>query len=55
MDYTVGKASGKFRNVKCHVLFFRAKENILFESVIVTEEFCKELAAIAYVKYHHSM
>ncbi|XP_006624755.1 protein FAM160B1-like isoform X2 [Apis dorsata] len=31
------------------------KENILFESVIVTEEFCKELAAIAYVKYHHSM
>ncbi|XP_076631005.1 FHF complex subunit HOOK interacting protein 2A isoform X2 [Colletes latitarsis] len=31
------------------------KENTLFESVIVTEEFCKELAAIAYVKYHHSM
>ncbi|XP_051164483.1 FHF complex subunit HOOK interacting protein 2A-like isoform X2 [Leptopilina boulardi] len=32
-----------------------AIENILFESVIITEEFCKELAAIAYVKYHHSM
>ncbi|XP_076651228.1 FHF complex subunit HOOK interacting protein 2A isoform X1 [Halictus rubicundus] len=31
------------------------KENILLESVIVMEEFCKELAAIAYVKYHHSM
>ncbi|XP_076174981.1 FHF complex subunit HOOK interacting protein 2A isoform X2 [Ptiloglossa arizonensis] len=28
------------------------KENILFESVIVTEEFCKELAAIVYVKFH---
>ncbi|XP_014221656.1 protein FAM160B1-like isoform X2 [Trichogramma pretiosum] len=33
----------------------RSKEDIiLLESVIVTEEFCKELAAIAYVKYHHS-
>lgn len=32
-----------------------AKENILFESVIIMEEFCKELAAIAYVKYHHSL
>lgn len=31
------------------------KENILLESVVVTEEFCKGLAAIAYVKYHHSM
>ncbi|XP_029173386.1 protein FAM160B1-like isoform X2 [Nylanderia fulva] len=31
------------------------KENILYESAIVTEEFCKDLAAIAYVKYHHSI
>ncbi|XP_015585399.1 protein FAM160B1 isoform X2 [Cephus cinctus] len=31
------------------------KENILYDSVIITEEFCKELAAIAYVKYHRSM
>ncbi|XP_066603336.1 FHF complex subunit HOOK interacting protein 2A-like isoform X1 [Prorops nasuta] len=31
------------------------KQNILLESVIITEEFCKGLAAIAYVKYHHSM
>ncbi|XP_011315541.1 protein FAM160B1 [Fopius arisanus] len=30
-------------------------ENILYESVVITEEFCKELAAIAYVKYQHSM
>lgn len=26
----------------------------LFESIIVLEEFCKELAAIAFVKYHHA-
>lgn len=25
----------------------------LFESLVVLEEFCKELAAIAFVKYHH--
>ncbi|XP_014486616.1 PREDICTED: protein FAM160B1-like isoform X2 [Dinoponera quadriceps] len=31
------------------------KEDILYESVIVTEEFCKDLAAIAYMKYHHSV
>ncbi|XP_043266740.1 FHF complex subunit HOOK interacting protein 2A-like isoform X2 [Venturia canescens] len=31
------------------------KENILYESVIIMEEFCKELAAISYVKYNHSM
>ncbi|XP_011700797.1 PREDICTED: protein FAM160B1-like isoform X3 [Wasmannia auropunctata] len=31
------------------------KENILYESAVVTEEFCKDLAAIAYVKYHHSV
>ncbi|XP_074100354.1 FHF complex subunit HOOK interacting protein 2A [Cotesia typhae] len=31
------------------------KDNILYESIIITEEFCKELAAIAYVKYQHSM
>ncbi|XP_020712249.2 FHF complex subunit HOOK interacting protein 2A-like [Athalia rosae] len=31
------------------------KEDILFESVIITEEFCKELAAISYVKYYRSM
>ncbi|XP_008546733.1 FHF complex subunit HOOK interacting protein 2A [Microplitis demolitor] len=31
------------------------KENILYESIVITEEFCKELAAIAYVKYQHSM
>ncbi|XP_015521214.2 FHF complex subunit HOOK interacting protein 2A isoform X1 [Neodiprion lecontei] len=31
------------------------KENILLDSVVITEEFCKELAAIAYVKYHRSM
>ncbi|XP_015121114.1 protein FAM160B1-like [Diachasma alloeum] len=30
-------------------------ENILYESVVITEEFCKELAAIAYIKYQHSM
>ncbi|OXU28330.1 hypothetical protein TSAR_012861 [Trichomalopsis sarcophagae] len=30
------------------------EEEILLESAVVTEEFCKELAAIAYVKYHHS-
>lgn len=26
----------------------------LFESLIVLEEFCKELAAIAFIKYHHA-
>uniref|UniRef100_A0A182R111 FHF complex subunit HOOK-interacting protein C-terminal domain-containing protein n=1 Tax=Anopheles farauti TaxID=69004 RepID=A0A182R111_9DIPT len=26
----------------------------LFESLVVLEEFCKELAAIAFVKYHHA-
>nr|XP_040218886.2 FHF complex subunit HOOK interacting protein 2A-like [Anopheles coluzzii] len=26
----------------------------LFESIVVLEEFCKELAAIAFVKYHHA-
>ncbi|XP_011639252.1 protein FAM160B1-like [Pogonomyrmex barbatus] len=31
------------------------KENILYECAVVTEEFCKDLAAIAYVKYHHSI
>lgn len=31
------------------------KDNILYESVVITEEFCKELAAIAYVKYQNSM
>lgn len=25
----------------------------LFEALVVLEEFCKELAAIAFVKYHH--
>ncbi|XP_023248616.1 protein FAM160B1 [Copidosoma floridanum] len=33
----------------------KEEEDILLESVIIVEEFCKELAAIAYVKYHHSM
>lgn len=28
--------------------------NSLLESMVVLEEFCKELAAIAFVKYHHS-
>ncbi|EFN77103.1 protein FAM160B1 [Harpegnathos saltator] len=31
------------------------KEDILYESAIVMEEFCKDLAAIAYMKYHHSI
>ncbi|XP_067208957.1 FHF complex subunit HOOK interacting protein 2A isoform X2 [Linepithema humile] len=31
------------------------KGNLLYESAIVTEDFCKDLAAIAYVKYHHSV
>lgn len=26
----------------------------LFEALIVLEEFCKELAAIAFIKYHHA-
>lgn len=26
----------------------------LFESLVALEEFCKELAAIAFVKYHHA-
>ncbi|PNF15187.1 hypothetical protein B7P43_G14385 [Cryptotermes secundus] len=30
------------------------EENSLLESMVVLEEFCKELAAIAFVKYHHS-
>ncbi|XP_077290421.1 FHF complex subunit HOOK interacting protein 2A-like isoform X2 [Arctopsyche grandis] len=30
------------------------KSDPLFESLIVVEEFCKELAAIYFVKYHHS-
>lgn len=33
---------------------FPSETFCLFESVVVLEEFCKELAAIAYVKYHHS-
>jgi hypothetical protein len=32
----------------------REEENSLLESVVVLEEFCKELAAIVFVKYHHS-
>ena len=40
-------------------LFYSEKEeeeecNPLFESLVVLEEFCKELAAIAFVKYHHA-
>lgn len=34
--------------------FFSEKCDPLFESLIVVEEFCKELAAIYFVKYHHS-
>lgn len=26
----------------------------VFEALVVLEEFCKELAAIAFVKYHHA-
>lgn len=26
----------------------------LFEAIVVLEEFCKELAAITFVKYHHA-
>jgi hypothetical protein len=36
------------------VYLLREEENSLLESVVVLEEFCKELAAIAFVKYHHS-
>lgn len=44
-----------FFNHEFFSFVFRLKENILYESVIIMEEFCKELAAIAYVKYNHSM
>ncbi|KAJ1521279.1 hypothetical protein ONE63_002960 [Megalurothrips usitatus] len=33
---------------------FAGETSCLLESVVVLEEFCKELAAIAYVKYHHA-
>jgi hypothetical protein len=37
------------------VYLLREEENnSLLESAVVLEEFCKELAAIAFVKYHHS-
>ncbi|XP_063896822.1 FHF complex subunit HOOK interacting protein 2A [Helicoverpa armigera] len=32
-----------------------ADHNMLVESLIVLEEFCKELAAVAFVKYQHSL
>lgn len=28
--------------------------DLVFEALIILEEFCKELAAIAFVKYHHA-
>lgn len=31
-----------------------AEHDHLFESLVALEEFCKELAAIAFVKYHHA-
>lgn len=33
---------------------FSGETSSLLESVVVLEEFCKELAAIVYVKYHHA-
>lgn len=30
------------------------ESDALFESLVALEEFCKELAAIAFVKYHHA-
>ncbi|XP_020289800.1 protein FAM160B1-like [Pseudomyrmex gracilis] len=31
------------------------EENVLYETAVIVEEFCKDLAAIAYVKYHYSV
>jgi hypothetical protein len=47
--YTISHIDG-------NMLFYlpREEENSLLESVVVLEEFCKELAAITFVKYHHS-
>jgi hypothetical protein len=36
------------------VYLLREESSSLLESMVVLEEFCKELAAIAFVKYHHS-
>jgi len=43
-------------NTRCNMLVYllREESNSLLESMVVLEEFCKELAAIAFVKYHHS-
>lgn len=43
-------------NTRCNMLvcLLREESNSLLESMVVLEEFCKELAAIAFVKYHHS-
>ena len=30
----------------------RMEERVLLEAVLVVDEFCKELAAVAFVKYH---
>lgn len=38
-----------------NLTFFRDDHNQLVESLIVLEEFCKELAAIAFVKYQHAV
>lgn len=37
------------------VLFPSGCHNQLVESLIVLEEFCKELAAIAFVKHQHQL
>ncbi len=38
----------------CISLYSRIEHSDILAGVIVLEEFCKELAAIAFVKYHES-
>lgn len=57
MNYTMKCST--FYSISCtdgNVLFYlpREEENSLLESVVVLEEFCKEVAAITFVKFHHS-
>lgn len=52
--YNTGFLPKRLHKIIRFIFFFSEKSDPLFESLIVVEEFCKELAAIYFVKYHHS-
>lgn len=43
-----------FFSIFCNFSESYVEHDHLFESLVALEEFCKELAAIAFVKYHHA-